>query len=274
MSQNPETKIAKYRGGEVTYSVVGDQNSDYNPIAFVRGISRGQLASKGLAKALNQSGQRQVLIWDQPLTSKNYISPIRSQAEALLAVLEDSDLASKAVDFIAHSFGALILWKAAEIAKKKNMDMTPFDAAQGSRSIFLAPAGSYGWDNPFRLRRRFNEHMAQSRASGRAGQHPAIDHEANDHEARHPLRHIFEGLALGSVRLPYHKLGELGLRPMVFAYPNDLAFPHELTAPAMTRRVSHSILGYAMLEIPNGAHDDPIFNPGPTARAVLQELAC
>ena len=212
--EKEKTAVARFRGGEVSYSIVGEQDDEHNPVVLVNGFARGRKALGRFADELSSEGHRQVIEADQPRT-KSLRNPIDNQAEALLAILEDSGLADRPVDFVAHSFGSLILTRAAEIAKERGLDMTPFEFSKGSRSILVAPSGSVAGETTLKLGKRFKEHLESAKAGGRRGLYPEVDAEAVGNLKSQPLKYVRESVALGRVKIPYSSLGELGLKPMV-----------------------------------------------------------
>ena len=276
-----QARTVHYPGGTTRYFAVGHPGARKTMVVVVPGFSRGLAAFYRFAQLLNKSSHRQVIVLDQPehhslidnlrhghLSSG--LSSLDHQSEALLAVLQDNHLDSKPVDFIAHSFGALVLWRASELGNHRGFKS--FSYENGSHSIFLAPSGTYEYEDITKLGRRFLRHM---RRRSRKGVNTSLD-TLKQLESKKSLMHTLvkylrEALTLSRERIPYSTLHKTGLNPMIFSYSNDVVFPHEILSDSLKKHKGH-IYGYAMISGPDAHHDDPIFRPERTIRAVVPEL--
>lgn len=277
------TRTVEYSGGLVDYETVGDFiDQNHNPIVVVPGYARGKVGYRGVGTGLSEQGHRAVVIVDQPhwtvsekikFGKMGGLSAIDHQAEALLAVLQDSKLDSRPVDFVAHSFGAVILERAAQLAQERGMDMAPFDSSKGSHSVFVGPAGSIEGDNFKKMKARFNENIKQSEANNRRGN---TDHQdINDEGALYSkknIKTIREALALGKSQISYADLGKYGLKPLVLGFPKDVVASHDLMSSNIAAN-SEFTSGYAMpISSPEGTHDEVVFAPQSTINSILDFL--
>lgn len=232
---------ADYGVGSVEYSVVGNQNPEHNPILFIPGYTEGTEIVRDFGITLSELGDRQAIVLNQPdhrsilkslqggnLGTKRTV--LDHQAEAVLAVLRNMGLTDKPIDFITHSFGSLILQRAAELADLRRIRV-PFSSrkdADGKRShsIMIAPAGI----NPDEDFKSFMSRGARFQAETFKGE-KALDpdylfiRKAFKAVAKNPAKYIRELSPLMRKRIVFKKLGEFGLKPTVLTYANDPMYP-------------------------------------------------
>ncbi len=303
-----QTKIINYRGGTIEYSVL-EVSSDKNPVIIVPGFTEGRFVLRDFAKTMHDEGGSEVVFPDQPILAKGAKLPILDHhAEALLSIIGFEGLANRPVDFIAHSLGALVAVRAAELAKDRGI--SSFDSEKGSHTIFIAPAGSNDKENLFYLGGRWLKFIQReanptplfsslTRELDPTGEMlKAGQRNANANKPKTAK----EVLVLAKKERIYRSLGDLGLKPFVFGYANDVLIPHKVVEAVLSRNVD-SLAGYAA-PIDNGVvgadsfkdfkaktglsgeeankawahhyrnagHNDLLFHPERTVKAILQVL--
>lgn len=220
-------KIAEYTGGKVDYSVISEINA-HNPVVLVPGFTISRLVQRDFANTLHEKGDRQVIFSEQPNFSwKPSMQPVVDRhAEALLAIIKAEDLGGRPVDFITHSFGSIIFTRAAELAKERALKS--FDSDEGSRAIFISPAGTNDAENLFALGSRFVKFMTNGAPLGKE-----LDpdgkwmREGLKNFVKRPLKTAKEVAVLQKKEVIYKKLGSLGIRPALLGYGSDDLMPFE-----------------------------------------------
>lgn len=313
-------KTVEYRGGTIKYKTIGESNPAHHPILIIPGYTEGHIALTNFAEQL--ADERQVLVPEQP----NYRSIIKSwskgrknaglsavdhQAEAMLAIIEDNDLSKQPVDLVAHSFGALILERAAELAQKRQW--TCFDADRGARSVLIAPAGTYDKESLFKITPRFTK-LLGAIASNETALNPKIAKNGPKEFISKPIQHTREVWPIARKKIAYDQLANLKLRPFILQYVEDPLYSDGIIGPKIVSSLEYTA-GYASpidatgiqassfedfrtkFRIKNGiedeeltedqedklkeewsrhyrsaGHNDLLYNPQRTARAVLQFL--
>jgi hypothetical protein len=286
LTQNPNSaeisnpvRTVEYPGGRIDYELIGNSvESEHNPIVVIPGYGRGMVGYRELGKGLSQDGERTTVVVDQPHWSAKEqvkfgklggLSALDHQAEALLAVIKDINLQNRPVDFVAHSFGAVILERAAELAHERGLDMTPFDSEKGSHSIFVAPAGTIEGEKVMKLIGRFGASKKQSAANNRRGndQYKEVNDEGKRYTKYTP-KTIREAVILGKTAISYKDLGTYGLKPFILGFPEDRVSVHGLMAPTLEQNAEH-VSGYSMPLSPEGTHDEVVFAPQTTINSIL-----
>lgn len=305
MLEDLETKIeqnkkASFPGGSIEYSVSeGEANS--RPIVVVPGFTEGRIVLQDFANSLNELSRREVIVSEQPQLTQSKQPIIDHHAEALLAVISAEGLMDVPVDFIAHSLGAPILIRAAELAQERGIKA--FDAEHGSHTIFIAPAGSNQDENILKLGGRFAKFMAKPPYYGKE-----LDPTGEFMKAGtinffdQPKKTAKEIVALSKKEKLYKELARVGLRPFIFSYANDDMYPYK-TIETTIGSNEDMLSGWAtpidtggtgaagfdefksksglsgdeakrawVHHYRNAGHNDLIFHPERTAKAVLQVL--
>lgn len=218
-------KTAEYEGGKVDYSVIGE-TTDHNPVVLVPGFTIGRLVQRDFANTLHEEGDRQVIFSEQPNFSwKPSMKPVVDRhAEALLAIIETEGLNEKPVDFIAHSFGAIIFTRAAELAKERGV--ASFNGEFGSRAVFIAPAGTNKREGIIRLGPRFIKFMKNGAPLGKELDPDGEWMKAGMKNARsRPLKTLKEVGVLRKKEAIYNRLGAMGIKPSLLGYESDDLMP-------------------------------------------------
>ena len=307
-SPSEETKNTEYPGGTVEYSVLG-ASSDKSPVIIVPGFTESRFVLRDFAETLHEQSGREVIFPDQPVFGKKTkLSALDHHAEALLSIIGFERLSKHPVDFITHSFGSLVAARAAELAKERSI--TSFDSEKGSHTVFIAPAGSNNKEsllylggrwlkfiqreaNPTPLFSSLTKELDPTGEMLKAGQKNANANMAKT---------IEEVLVLVQKERIYKNLGDLGLRPFVFAYAKDVLVPHKVIKTVLEENADR-LAGYAVPidsggvgadsfqdfkaktglfgkeankawahHYRNAGHNDLLFHPERTVKAVLQVL--
>lgn len=219
-------QTANYYAGSVDYVVTGTPNPGRNRIMLVPGYTEGFVALGDFARALCDDNRHQVVLTDQPRAKSKNVLDV--QAEAILQIIEDNGWQDEPMDFVSHSMGAIITMRAAELAKLRRWKC--FDSKAGSRSIFIAPAGMYDQESIRKITPRYLKLLGQI-SSGDKKLDKTIANNGIKEFFDKPIQHSRE--ALGPViheRIVSGYLGEIGLKPTVFVYPEDPMYPHEIIA--------------------------------------------
>lgn len=244
--QAERQEIAEYNGGKVDYSVVGEM-TEHNPVVLVPGFTISRLVQRDFANTLSEQGKREVIFLDQPELQrkpKQKLSAVDHQAEALLAVIEKEGLSNRPLDFVAHSFGSIVLTRAAEIAHERNLAV--FDGAEGSKVVFIAPAGSNKWENIAYLGGRFGHFMVGGQPYGKELDPTGDWMKAGmDNFFKNPAKTAKEIIHLSKRERIYSGLGGLGIKPFIIGYPGDYLYP-DRTIKKAVKKHGERISGYAM----------------------------
>lgn len=195
---------------------------------------------------------------DQPVLDKKTktkpkpkLSIVDHHAEALLAILNAEALSDQSVDVITHSFGSLVLARAADLAKERGLKC--FDEKEGSHTIFVAPAGTnekenlftlgYRWGrfivreaNPLPIGNFYTKELDPSGEMLKAGQK-----NANADKVK-TLKEV--GSVIKKEKM-YKRLGEAGVRPYIIGFSNDVLMPHHRRESSIAIH-ENIISGYSM----------------------------
>ncbi|HLG91176.1 MAG TPA: hypothetical protein VI336_03415 [Candidatus Saccharimonadales bacterium] len=224
--------------GQVDYLEIGQENPDANPIVIVPGFTQGVEVLEDFGAELSRLGDRQVFVLDQlKRDDKSWEGPkpfsregrlgLEQQTSTLLQFLSDRDLTEKPVDFIANSFGAPVAIRAAELADRRGWSC--FKAEAGSRMALISPAASKKGEFLVPLGGRFAWWMGKN-----IGNSKFLDPDGSMMKAG--IQNSMEDLAkttnevrvLARTRLPYQRLGEIGVKPVVFSYASDGLMPYRI----------------------------------------------
>ncbi|MEX2006724.1 MAG: alpha/beta hydrolase [Candidatus Saccharimonadales bacterium] len=303
-----QQKETSFDSGSVEYSVITSSDSGFNPVLIVPGFTIGRSVQRDFATELSRTGHRKVVFTEQPYLRKlqSRKPVIDRHAEAILAIIEQEGWAERPVDFIAHSMGAIIFTRAAELAHERGYNS--FDSEQGSNVVFVSPAGSNEKESLLFLTRRFGRFTLGERLVAseldptgewmRAGARNFIKKPGKTLREINTLRHP---------ERMYRRLGELGIHPLALGYNNDSLMPFS-AAETTFMNEELSLRGYAVpvdsSPVPKGAtrgisfssfrkltglskkaakkawahsllnagHNDLLFHPKRTANAALQIL--
>ncbi len=309
LKNTPEQeKSIEYAGGSIDYSVIGDTDNP-NPILIIPGFTEGRFVMRNFASELSQVGHRKVIFPDQPVPDKNRkskMSIIDQHASALLEIIKSEGLSDRPLDIIAHSFGSLVAVRLAEMAKDQGL--TCFESEQGSHSLFISPAGSNDKENLVRLGGRWLKFVKREANPTPVFSHltRTLDPtgemlKAGQKNAKANLAKTLEEIiALSKKEKIYGDLGRLGLKPHIFGYANDTLYPHKVIKAVMEAngKVLHGYsvpidnggVGASNFEefrqksglsgkqakaawahhYRNAGHNDWLFHPERTVKAVLQ----
>jgi hypothetical protein len=318
--QFPNEFTAKFGEGSITYSLIGEASPDHHPIVWVPGADQGRINTFDAAKLLAENGHRQVLIIEQPVYDENIPAEMKKdpdqalkfQAEAVLAACTDAELIGegedgeqKIIDAVGHSFGALVLERVKQIAKKRGIEA--FDAEKGSKTVLPAPTGSNERETLRTLGGRWLPYAVKSTIEGKT-----LDPSGQKGKAIIANALADRGKTLGEVkamatkRIDYETFG--GSRALV--YPEDVMFPEGKLArkdkagfirsimekdpdldigfatPIDNNKVAHKglrrVIAKAAVLTPmrknyvrsyrGAGHNDPTDNPERTANAILNYL--
>lgn len=308
VSSSEQPKHIRYFGGSIEYSVL-ESTSEGNPVVIVPGFTEGRFVLRNFAETFRGLADRTVVFPDQPvLSEKSRISVLDQHAKALLAIIDNENLEDKPVDFIAHSFGAMVVARAAELATE--LGITSFDSEKGSHTVFIAPAGTNDRENLAYLGGRWLEFM-----SSEANPVPIINIQTKELDPTGEMlkagqknataniaKSAKEVRILAKKKRIYAGLGNAGLKPFVFGYASDRLFPHRVVEPVLSRNADN-LAGYAVPIDNSGVgagsfsefktktglkgraakkawahhyrsagHNDFLFHPERTAKAVLQVI--
>lgn len=293
---------AEYKGGSVDYTVI-EGYSENNPALIIPGFTEGRFVLDSFAQSLNNQGDRTVIFPDQPQIDKRKtkLSIIDQHAEALLAIVEKEGLGQIPLDIITHSFGSLVAVRAAELAKDKGV--TSFDHNEGSNAIFITPAGSNDKENLLFLGGRWVIFLKNGMAYGKELDPTGEMMKAGVKNFNKNLsKTIKETIALGKKSTIYENLGEVGLRPFVFGYASDDMYPHKVIK-SIIKEGGEALDGYGVPidtggvgagtfeefkektglagknakkawahHYRNAGHNDLLFHPERTVKAILQVI--
>lgn len=293
-------KEAHFNGGQIGYSVL-EGNPGHSPIVIVPGFTEGRFVLRDLSKALNQHGHRTVVFPDQPELDSSKQPILDQHAEALLAIIQSEGIADTPTDFIAHSFGALTLARAAELAKERGMPV--FDEDGGSSTIIIAPAGVNPNENiAYHAGRWFKFMSSQTYYKKEIDPTGDFMKAGVKNATKQPgktLREIARLIKKGEL---IQRMAKVGLQPYVVTYASDNLYPDKNSAEFIDNNLD-SLEGWST-PIDNGGigagsfeefktksglsakaakkawvhhyrnsnHNDFIFHPDRTAKAVLQIL--
>ena len=242
LKTNTEPSIIKgtllTQEGQVNYLKIGQDNPNANPIVIVPGSTQGVEVLEDFGVELSRLGNRKVYVLDQfkrqernwdklkPFTREGRLG-LEQQTSTLLQLLSYKDLTQKPVDFVANSFGAPVAVRAAEVAAERGWSC--FNAETGSHMALISPAaskkgefflpigGRFGWwllEYP-----RVNKYLDPNNEMLKAGVQNFIEDLPKT---------INEMRAFAKVRIPYKKLGEIGIKPVVLGYASDKMMPYRI----------------------------------------------
>ena len=240
-----QTKTAEYNGGKVGYSIFGDPNSELQKILVIPGFTEDSVTMQGFAEALTDGGQRQVIVTDQPSLKfkEGFTMPIIDhQAKANLAVISAEGLDDEPLAVVAHSMGAPIEVRMAKLAKERGIKA--LDTNEGSVSLFLAPAGANPDERLLLSRDSLASRFIFKFMSRDAKENKKFDPEgigkkrAAKNFVGNPLKTWKETWYLSKKESTYSKLGELGLKPAVVVFPDDVLQPQRLNQKTTEAYVS------------------------------------
>ncbi len=299
------TEEIEYGLGKIKVAEYGEPTDTRNTVLVVPGYTEGLVALNNFSREVAEQGQRRVIFPEQPKSKHfNGLSSIDDQAEAILAIIEHKRLTDKPLDIIAHSMGALVFLRVADIAQARGYSC--FDSEQ-SRSSLIAPAGFYESESFIKLASRFAKRaknftfgdealLTKTTENGRE-----IGLGGPKSIARRPIASTKEIYPLAKSRVS-QELGRLSLSPQVLIYPNDelyswdvigndlenslelfsgVSMPVEYENPgAMSKEDFAEKTGLSGDELKeawaknhsNASHNDQLFMPRRTAKAVLQHL--
>lgn len=226
----PNSRTAEFDHGSITYTVYGEPNPEHNPIIWVSGAEQGRVNPKDIAETLAKKGQRQVLIYEQPVYSQDVPAKYKIDtdnalnflAEGVLAAAEDAGLIGegKVVDAAGHSLGGLVLDRIKQQAESRGMES--FSQKKGSRQVLIAPTGSNDRENLVYLGGRWVPYMIKSMAEAKILDPEGLKGPALQKNTMADVpKFIGETAAMAKERINYHKFGEA----LVLVYPEDRMFP-------------------------------------------------
>jgi hypothetical protein len=225
--QFDHTEKAEFASGKVEYSDIGAKASYRNTLMYIPGFAGSMTGVRGLAIELSNQGQDQVITIGQPKAK-----PLRGtdildlHAEAVLAVVEQEGMTDQPLDVVVHSFGMMILERAAQKARDKGY--TCFDTEAGAHSYAIAPAGLVEDETYKQLVGRWIGFMKDDSAF--AKKYDADKEIANANAAsvkKHLLKTFKEVRALKNTQIDQGKLGSIGLKPFIVILPGDKMFPYQ-----------------------------------------------
>lgn len=239
----PELKIqltketAHLDSGNLDYLHIGQETRRFNPVVVVPGFTQGIEVLEDFGIHLTQQGQREVFVLDQlqrqhrTLESLHPLERLRQgveeQADALVGFLANNELTDRPIDFVTNSLGASIAVRAAEIAH--NQGWKSFSSDEGSRMVFISPAGSNNKEFILSLGGRFIWWMAKNTPSGKYLDPKGEMMKTGVKNALDDLKKtVNEVRALARSRIPYERLGEIGIKPFILAYPGDQLMPYRI----------------------------------------------
>lgn len=221
-----DVKTTEYSGGTVDYSVLGPDQSTHHKIMVINGFTEDRITGREFAEALTEGRERTVLIADQP-SYKNGVdlSAIDHQAEAYLALIVAEGLGHEPLDVVAHSMGAPILIRMAELAKQRGL--TCLDIENGSKSVFLAPVGANEDEKLRYLTGRFVGKFApQAKKETKKFDPSRLKEKTSMKNATKNLpKTLKEVVYISRKQQLFAKLGEVSLNPLIVEYANDPLMP-------------------------------------------------
>jgi len=258
----------------------GEYQETGRRILYVPGFTEGIIAKAPFAAELANRG------FDVTLPDQNRISMLRdaankrdattSQARNYLAVMDAEGMHS-GVDFLPHSYGALILSRMAELEPERFTD---------SRVVMAAPAG-LSREHPLGLTLRFG-HSIYKENAGSYKDYEDLSGEMLKACVGHSLanfpRTLFEVKDLMRDKVDYQLLLKLTSgRLAVMSYAQDPLFSHKVLQPIMQEIVAAGGTwsipirfgepGQTVNVIDGATHNDEQFNPSRVGAAVAQILA-
>lgn len=273
-----------FEAGTLTYKLIGERVPDGEPVTIVLPGHGGGIASHGrLAEAIHDRLHQQAIVTNlaqlkHPADLSR--SVLDQEAVGLIELLKNEGLTQAPINFVAHSMGALVIERAAKLAKSMGLDC--FDYEKGSRTIFIAPAGTSERENPASLLLRVVASFRNNspKRAELTADVPASTGEPGASSKVKDLRLLGE---LGTQHLDYPALNELGLKPAIIFYPDDRVFPWSQIArnPKHIEMLMESADG---LMEPSGTLDKPSssafhpakadhysvnYNVGPTADSIV-----
>jgi pimeloyl-ACP methyl ester carboxylesterase len=237
-NKNPipqEQKETRYAGGNVSYSVFGSPDPESQKILVIPGFTEDSLTMQGFAEALTEDGRRQVIVTDQPsygFKKGITMSAIDHQAEANLAVIRAEGLDNEPLAVVAHSLGAPVEVRMAELAEQSGI--TALDADKGSVSVFLAPAGANKDERLLLSKDSLGARFVLKFMARDAKENKKYDaaktgqKRAAKNFIKNPLKTGKEAWFLSKKESTYKKLGSLGLKPSVVVFSDDVLQPQRL----------------------------------------------
>ncbi len=298
-------RTAEYPGGKVGYAVFGQPNPENHRIMIIPGFTEDSLTMEEFAKTLAETADTEVIVPDQPGYLRGWkprglvMSAINHFAEAYLAVIEAEDLEDEPLDVVAHSLGAPVEVRMAELAKDRGVKALDFE--EGSQSVFMAPAGT----NPkerlllskeslaarflFKFLPRDAKEVKKFEPSRMGANRAARNFVKN------PFKSAKETWYLSKKSNMYPKLGRVGLKPHVMVFSDDPLLPQRLNQPITEAYVSgdedYSLAGWSSAanvaglgkgdskaedawldDYRHAGHNDHGRHPQHVAQAVLQLL--
>lgn len=230
-----------FENGQARYTAIGEPRPDRNRFLIVPGFSGSFPSLQDFAIELSSEGKEQVITVGQPkIEERSEEGVIDAHAKGLLAIIEAEGLQDQPLDIIAHSMGWMTLERAAALAREKGY--TCFDVEQGSHSYAVAPAGFVPDENIVKMGRRYLPFLAHDSKANR--QHPEGKKIANANAKElitQPGKTAREVGKLVKHKTEFSKLGEVGLKPFVILFGNDIMFPYEGDKGALGKTVEDRV---------------------------------
>jgi hypothetical protein len=271
------SQTVEYDGGSIQYVLFGEPSTEHNPIAVVPGYTEGLVALHNFARDLADDGDRQVLITEQPDVdhSNQKLDPIEHLAESWLSTIKVNGWQNRPVDVVAHSLGAIVFERAAALAYSREWKC--FDITNGSKSIFLAPAGTNASESLASMTPRYIKLLqtivagSELRNAVKSDNGIEILMAGTNNMIQQPRKYFKEVGPILRHRINYvDLLGKAGLKPFILGYNKDQLFSHNIIGATVLGNLEHTA-GYSMPVDKKAAHNDLLYK-NLTARAVLQVL--
>lgn len=264
----------------ISYSRLARQDATGNPILYVPGFTEGIVAKAPFGLAMAEHGH-DIIIPDQNRDAKpERKDATEEQATNYLAIIEAEGLQHSSVNIVAHSYGALIFAKMAQLAKQRGWSC--FDEA---RVALVAPSGQYEDENLVKLGARFARMLISEVGSDKAfPDETGLQMKAGQGIIKsNPVRAAQEVRSLNREMVSYEGLSQLVGKIGIFGYRDDKLYGHKQlqdgAQKAMEFGGSYAVpINYELDE--NGeavrinsapaTHNDEQFNPSRVAGAVSQ----
>lgn len=237
----PNNHTVEFDQGSIRYSIIGEPNPAHHPIIWVSGAEQSRVNPIDIAEILATKGDRQVLIYEQPIYKDDVPAGSKMDADKALNFLADGVLAAaedagfigegRVVDAAAHSLGGLVLDRVKQRAEKRGIGS--FNQNNGSRQVLIAPTGSNVRENLAWIGGRWVPYMIKSIAEAKILDPGGLKGPAlQKNVAADVPKFVGETKAMAKERIDYGKFGEA----LVLIYPEDRMFPENGPARRYRKR--------------------------------------
>lgn len=201
-----------------------DNDSNGAPTIVVPGFTEGITQDAKFGSYLCDATEAPVFVLGQyRRESKDVISSkeaITKQAETLLATVEKLGLTHDPVNIFANSLGAIVFARAAEIATERGWPC--FKQSEGSRVVFMAPAGLRLDDHMLKVGKRFVvDNVLKAHLKEDDGWDKDSLKAGSGLIAQDPLKSAGEMIASARLQINFDELAKHDVTPYVLTSPRD-----------------------------------------------------